>query len=243
MLVIPAIDLIEGQCVRLARGDYSQKTVYGLDPVKVAREFEREGATWLHVVDLDGAKEGLPVNLSVVEEIVRATDLKVEFGGGLRSVESVRMALSFGVERAVVGTRVALDLREAELWFREFGDRILASIDTKEGFVAVHGWEETATLRGVDLAKDLEARGCRRIMSTDIATDGMLSGPNIGWMEELLEAVSIPVIASGGVASLGDIEALATTGCEGVIVGKALYEERFRLRDAIDVSERVARLG
>ena len=233
MLIIPAIDLIEGQCVRLSQGDYDQKVVYGADPVLVAREFEAQGATWLHVVDLDGAKEGSPVNLEVVREIVRSTALKVEYGGGLRSVESVRLAMDCGIERAVVGSKIALDLKEAEKWFREFGDRIMASIDTKDGLVAVHGWEETAEIHGVELASQLQGIGCRRIMTTDIATDGMLRGPNVEWMKEMVDSVDISVIASGGVANLDDLKALIATGCEGAIVGKALYERRFSLSEAL----------
>ncbi len=229
MLVIPAIDLIEGQCVRLSQGDYSQKTVYGLDPVEVARNFERDGATWIHIVDLDGAKEGSPVNLSVVEEVASSTRLRIQYGGGLRSDESVRRALRAGAERAVVGTRIAEDLREAAKWFREFGDSLIASVDTKEGFVAVHGWQETQGVRGVELAKQLMEIGCRRVMTTDIATDGMLSGPNLESMKEFVDHLDIPVIASGGVTTLEDLQKLRTIGCESAIVGKALYEGRFDL--------------
>lgn len=229
MVIIPAIDLIEGQVVRLSQGDYAQKTVYGRDPVEVAREFEMAGAKWLHVVDLDGAKEGRPVNLEVVRDIAKSTNLKIEYGGGLRSVESVRTALSIGVERAVVGSRIALDLREATYWFREFGDHILASIDTKKGKVALHGWEETSDLDGLELAQSMEKAGCKRIMSTDIATDGMLEGPNVDWIETLVKSLDIPVIASGGVAGEADLEALTESACEGVIVGKAFYEGKLPL--------------
>lgn len=233
MLVIPAIDLIEGQCVRLSQGDYGQKTVYSLDPVEVAREFARQGATWIHVVDLDGAKVGSPVNLSVAEEIIRGTGLKVQYGGGLRSTDSVRRALDSGAERVVVGTRIAEDLREAEKWFKDFGHALVASIDTKGGFVAVHGWTKTESVRGVDLAASLAERGCQRIMTTDIATDGMLTGPNFGEMKAFLETVSIPVIASGGVSEVADLHALRDLGCEAAIVGKALYEGRFELSQSL----------
>lgn len=233
MLVIPAIDLIEGQCVRLTQGDYGQKTVYGLDPVEVARGFEKDGATWIHIVDLDGAKEGSPVNLSVVEEISAKTDLRIQFGGGLRSDEAVRRSIRAGAERAIVGTRIAEDLREAAKWFKEFGDSLIASVDTKDGFVAVHGWQETQSVKGVELALQLQEIGCRRVLTTDIATDGMLAGPNLASMREFVESLEIPVIASGGVSDVDDLRKLREIGCESAIVGKALYEGRFGLVESL----------
>lgn len=236
MLILPAIDLIGGRTVRLTQGDYARVTDYDLDPVEVAKGFEREGATWLHVVDLDGAKAGAPVNLDVVRRIHAATGLQIEFGGGLRDLASVQSALSAGVARAVVGSRLAQDLDFARQAFDRFGERLVAGIDTRDGMVATHGWLETGSLGGVDLARRLVELGCRRIITTDIATDGAFTGPNLAWLTEMASAVPVPVIASGGVATLADFEALQALpapGVEGVIVGKALYEERFTLSEAL----------
>jgi phosphoribosylformimino-5-aminoimidazole carboxamide ribotide isomerase len=241
LLIIPAIDLIDGRTVRLTQGDYAQKTDYGLEPADVARDFEQQGAEWLHVVDLDGAKSGQPVNLRVLESIANATSLKIEFGGGVRTAAAVRSALSAGASRVVMGSKLAKDLAFAATVFAEFGERIVAGIDTREGNVAVSGWTETSEARGIDLAGALVDSGCRRIIWTDIARDGGLTGPNLTGLRLMISAVCVPVIASGGVGTLADILALTEMrpAVEGVIVGKALYEGRFTLRDAIAATRSV----
>lgn len=236
MLIIPAIDLIDGRTVRLTQGDYARETDYGLDPVAVAKSFEADGAEWLHVVDLDGAKAGHPVNLPVLQRIAFETSLKIEFGGGLRDFVSIDAALAMGAERVVLGSRLAQDFAFAEELFRRFGDQVVGGIDARDGMVAVEGWTETGTVSGTDLAVKLVGLGCRRIITTDIARDGSLVGPNLDWLVTMLAAVDVPVIASGGVSALSDLNllrGLPAPGVEAVIVGKALYEGRFRLAEAI----------
>ena len=236
MLILPAIDLIGGRTVRLVEGDYDRKTDYDLDPVAVAKGFEAEGAEWLHVVDLDGAKVGHPVNLDILRRIAEETHLKIEFGGGLRDFDSIDLALRAGATRVVLGSKIAKDLGFAAKSFATYGEQVVAGIDTRDGKVAVHGWLETGQDRGTDLAQRLEEMGCKRVITTDISRDGALIGPNLTSLTEMIEAVSIPVIASGGVSVLKDLEdlkGLAAPGIEGVIVGKALYEGRFTLAEAL----------
>ena len=236
MLIIPAIDLIDGRCVRLFQGDYDRKTEYSGDPVDVAKSFAEEGATWLHVVDLDGAKAGHPVNLDTVRRIADAGVLQVELGGGLRDDVSVKAAFDSGVSRVVVGSAAISDEAFATRCF-EMGDKAVLGIDTKDGYVAVHGWTSTSKLTGMDLARRMISLGCCRVIYTDIATDGAFTGPNIPALKEMM-SLGVPVIASGGVSGVEDIVKLAGLGPEGVIVGRALYEGRLTVRDAISASGR-----
>ncbi len=233
MLILPAIDLIDGQCVRLYQGDYNQKKIYNADPVEVARDFEAQGATWLHVVDLDAAKSGVPENTSAITEILAKTSLQLEVGGGVRSLESAKALLDLGVKRVIIGTKLAQDPEMARALFQTFGDRVVAGIDTRDGMVATHGWQSDSGLDGLTFAKTLAGLGCQRVIVTDIATDGALQGPNLPMMAQWCRSLSIPVIASGGVSSLADLVALQANGTEGVIVGKALYENRFTVAEAI----------
>ncbi|MGV3617079.1 MAG: 1-(5-phosphoribosyl)-5-[(5-phosphoribosylamino)methylideneamino]imidazole-4-carboxamide isomerase [Fimbriimonas sp.] len=236
MLIIPAIDLRGGRCVRLTQGDYGRETVYDLDPVEVALGFGREGAEIVHVVDLDGAKSGAPENLEIVARIVREGGLPVEFGGGVRSLETARRLLDLGVARVVVGSKLVQDAELSARFFSELGDRVVAGIDAREGKVATIGWTETSGVSAVELAQRVEAAGCRRIILTDIARDGALRGPNVDLLREVVGAVSIPVIASGGVSVVEDLRVLREAfpaGVEGVIVGKAIYEDRFTVAEAV----------
>lgn len=237
MLILPAIDLIDKKCVRLTQGDYNRRTDYGLDPIEVAKQFADEGAEWLHVVDLDGAKAGQPINLDVIEAITSQGILKVEMGGGIRDDESVRNALEAGVSRVVIGTALIRDPDWAASLFSSLGERIVAGIDTRDGKVAVHGWLETGETDGTELARKFVQIGCRRIITTDIATDGAFTGPNMEMLRGMVEATGIPVIASGGVASLDDLRLIRDDlpQIEGVIVGKALYEGRFTVAQAVEV--------
>lgn len=231
MFVIPAIDMLGGECVRLTEGDYDQKTVYHRDPADAAKQFADSGAEWLHMVDLDGAKEGKPVNHEVVARVIAQTKLKVQVGGGVRTVLDVKMYRELGVGRVVMGSRLAEDLEMAEALFHQFGDEVVAGIDTKNGFVALHGWTSTSDVRGTDLARSLERLGCRRVIFTDVAKDGTFAGPNLAATREMVEATGMKVIGSGGVATVADVVAMRETGAEAVIVGKALYEGRFTFSD------------
>lgn len=227
MLILPAIDLADGAVVRLVQGDFRKKTVYSEDPVAVAKELEGAGAPMLHVVDLDGARMGAPQNVEVLLRIVRAVQIPVQFGGGIRSVHLAKMVLALGVQRVVLGsvlTRVETTVRH---FFATLGDRCVAGVDAREGKVAVHGWQDTTELEAVDFCKRLEEFGCPRIIFTDISRDGMLSGPNLKALELLCQSVSVPVIASGGTSGPEDLRnlvPLSKVGLEGVIVGRALYE-------------------
>ena len=233
MLVIPAIDLLGGRCVRLTQGDYSRETDYGTDPVEVAAGFEREGAHYLHIVDLEGAKAGIPLNLDTLSRIRARTRMSIQFGGGVRSADTLRKVLGLGVDRVVVGTRLVNDPDAAGQLFEEFGESVVAGIDARDGVVAVHGWTESGGVRAVEFAVQLQQRGCRRVVFTDIARDGTLEGPNLPALREMVDALSIPVVASGGVSRLDDLGPIRDQGAEAVIVGKALYEGRFSLTDAL----------
>jgi len=234
--IIPAIDIRGGKCVRLLQGDYARETVFGEDPVEMARRWEGEGASRLHVVDLDAARSGEPVNLEIVRRIAAALSIPVQMGGGVRHRDAVVRVLDAGVQRAIVGTTSAADPDIARALFGEFGDRLILGLDARDGKVAVSGWEQTTSWDAVDLAREMAAAGARRLIYTDISTDGMGTGPSLESTRRLAEALEIPVIASGGVGAPEHVLAVAeleTSGVEGVIVGKALYTNAVRLSDTI----------
>ncbi len=236
MLIIPAIDLIGGKCVRLIQGDFDRETAYDLDPVDVARQFSDEGAEWLHVVDLDGAKGGSPENLEMLSRIAAASPAKIEFGGGLRSWEAIGRALGAGAARVVLGSVLLHDPELARRSFAELGDQIVAGIDCRNGKVATNGWLEDSDAEAAALAAEMASAGARRIILTDIARDGTLLGPNIGLLRDVAQAVRIPIVQSGGIGGPDDIRKLASLAeeaPEGVIVGKAIYEGRLSVREAI----------
>ena len=237
----PAIDLRGGRCVRLLQGDYDRETVFGDDPVEMARLFTAGGARRLHIVDLDGAKAGTPVQAELVGRMVAAAGVPCQLGGGIRSVETARAYVAAGVDRLVVGS-VAIENPAllAEL-ARAFPGRIVLGIDARDGKVAVRGWLETSPLGAIDVAKRHEQLPLAGIVYTDIAKDGMMSGPNIPALAEMVRAVRLPVIASGGVSNAGDIRETATAGAAGCIVGRALYEGSLTLAAAADAAgERAA---
>lgn len=236
MDVIPAIDLLEGRCVRLYQGDYSRSQVFNEDPVAVARQWVEQGATRLHLVDLDGARAGEPRNLEAIEAIAKAVSVPVQVGGGLRNYSSVGNILALGVERAILGT-VAVENPDlvAELC-QEFPGQIAVGIDARNGKVATRGWLETSEVLATDLAEKMAQLGVAAIIYTDIHRDGTLTGPNIAALRELASAIEIPIIASGGVSSITDLLsllALEPSGVTGVIVGRALYTGDVSLKDAI----------
>lgn len=239
MLIIPAIDIKDGRCVRLFQGEMDKETIYFDRPIDAAKHWMKEGATFIHVVDLNGAVEGRPVHMREVEAICKETRLSVELGGGLRSVEAVEAALALGVSRVVVGT-AAYDNRELlRALCKQFPGKILVGIDARNGKVAVKGWKETTSLDAVELAKRCQTDGASRIIYTDISRDGTREGVNIEETVKLARSVRIPVIASGGVATLDDIRSLAPLekeGVEGVIVGRALYSGALTLSDARSIT-------
>jgi phosphoribosylformimino-5-aminoimidazole carboxamide ribotide isomerase len=235
--LLPAIDLRAGRCVRLLQGDYDRETVFSDDPAGMARRWVAAGARRLHVVDLDGARSGQPENLPVVREIAAAVRVPVQLGGGLRDRETVAEALAAGVERVILGTALVTgDPAAVDALLSEFGERIVVGVDAREGRVAVQGWTETTGRDSVELARELEARGARRLVYTDITSDGTLTGPNWGGIRRMVEALTIPVIAAGGVSSADDVRRLAELqplGLEGVIIGKALYTGAVRLEELL----------
>lgn len=240
MIILPAIDLRAGRCVRLLQGRAEAETVYSDDPGAMARSFRAAGAAWVHVVDLDGSFSGARVNVEAVQAIV-AAGLKVELGGGIRDEAAVERALSSGVTRVVIGTRAAEDPAFVAAMVRSWGDRIAVGIDARDGLVAVKGWVETTKLHALDLAKKMEDAGVATLIYTDIATDGMLKGPNTAALKAMLAAVRCDIIASGGIARLSHIEALArlaeqSRNLAGVITGKAIYERTLDLGDALRVA-------
>lgn len=224
MYVIPAVDLQGGRCVRLVQGDFARETVYDADPLAPARRWQEAGARWLHVVDLDGARQGRPAQADVAARLAQSLAIPVELGGGLRTVEAVAEVLSAGIGRAIVGTAVALDRELAATMITAFGERLVIGIDAREGMVAIKGWQEVLDLPAVTLARELAELGAARIIYTDIGRDGMLVGANVAAMRQMVEAVAIPVIASGGVTTERDLEELGRSGAEAAIVGKALYD-------------------
>ncbi len=237
MEIIPAIDIRGGKCVRLLQGNYSEETVYGDDPLEMAVKFESEGATRLHVVDLDGARDGAPTNLPIISRIAATLTIPVQTGGGLRERDDIARVLESGVQRCIVGTKAAREPQWAQQMFAEFGDAIILGLDARDGFVAVSGWEESTQLPSAHFAQTMQSFGCARIIFTDIARDGTLAGPNAEALREIAEAVDIPVIASGGVHKTTDIRILKNIpNVEAAIVGKALYEGTATLKQLLAVA-------
>jgi len=233
MLILPAIDLRGGQCVRLRQGDYAQETVFDADPVAVARRWVELGATYLHLVDLDGAREGQPVNGDVIRRIVREAGVPCQLGGGLRRQEHVAEALSWGVERVILGTRALRDPAWCEQLARAYPGKIVLGIDARDGLVATDGWLNVSSRSALELARQCSAWPQAALVYTDISRDGMLEGPNIEATAQLAAAVALPVIASGGVTSLEDVARLARLRLLGCIIGRALYEGRLHLPDVL----------
>jgi len=233
MDVIPAIDLRDGKCVRLIQGRYDRQITYKDDPVEQAREFHADGAAWLHVVDLDGAKEGRPVNTKTISAIAALGLLKVEVGGGIRDEASIRQLLDLGVTRVIIGTKAVDDFEWFSRMAREFRGQIVLGLDARGSKVATHGWIEGSTQDALQFAAQADALPLAAIIYTDIRKDGMLCGPNIKRTKALVEAVKTPVIASGGVKEADDIRKLKPIGVAGVIVGRSLYEGTLTLKDAL----------
>ncbi|MCC7406740.1 MAG: 1-(5-phosphoribosyl)-5-[(5-phosphoribosylamino)methylideneamino]imidazole-4-carboxamide isomerase [Phycisphaeraceae bacterium] len=236
MHLFPSIDLREGKVVRLAQGDYDQQTTYDVDPIEQAKMFEAAGAAWLHLVDLDGARHGKFVHHAVVEAISRETKLRIEVGGGIRTEGAINRLLQAGAFRVILGTAALRNWA----WFESlmgnptYRGRLVLGLDAREGKVAVSGWEEQLATSAVDIAKKVTDWPLAAIIYTDIATDGLLKGPNVAAIRQMAEATYTPVVASGGVGTLDDLRALRGLPIQGVIVGKALYEGRFTVEQALD---------
>ncbi|MEK4883615.1 1-(5-phosphoribosyl)-5-[(5-phosphoribosylamino)methylideneamino]imidazole-4-carboxamide isomerase [Bacillus sp. FSL W8-0223] len=239
--IYPAIDMRGGKCVRLLQGDYDKETVYGDSPFEMAKKFVDQGAAWIHMVDLDGAKNGMRINDRYVLEAAQKLPAKVQVGGGIRSEQDVIHYLENGVDRVIIGSMAVSNPDLVLELVRTYGSKIAVGLDAKDGYVAVHGWLETSQIKAVELGKRLAEGGVETFIFTDIATDGMLSGPNIEAAVELAKATGKQVIASGGVRSLSDLQALKAyenEGVSGAIVGKAIYTGQFSLQEALEEVER-----
>lgn len=240
MLVIPAIDLKDGQCVRLLQGRKDAVTTYSNDPASTARQWESCGAKLLHVVDLDGAFTGSQKNLDAIIKIRKSVSMDIEVGGGIRDLKKIDDLINIGIDRIILGTAVIENPSLLKDACDKYPNRILAGIDAKDGKVAVKGWVEVTGVDAKELAREAEGKGAAGIIYTDISRDGMLTGPNVYAMKEMVEAVNIPVIASGGVSSIEDIKALKEIkGLRGVITGKAIYSGAVDLREAIRIAQTV----
>jgi len=234
MLIIPAIDIKDGRCVRLFQGEMDKETIYFESPLAAAKHWVAEGANFIHIVDLNGAVMGHPVHTREVAAICRETNLKVELGGGLRSVDAVKAALDLGVDRVVIGTAAYTNAQLLRALCEKFSQKIVVGIDARGGKVAVKGWKETTPMDAVELAQRCAADGASRIIYTDISRDGTREGVNVAETRRLAHAVTIPIIASGGVATLDDIRKLLPLekdGVEGVVVGRALYAGAFKFKE------------
>ena len=237
MLIFPAIDLYDKKAVRLFKGDYSQMTVYSDTPLLVARDFEEKGAEYIHMVDLEGAKDGTTPNLSVVKDIVEKTSLRVEIGGGIRSMETIDKYISAGVYRVILGTSAVTDesfLKEA---LAKYGEKIAVGADIKDGYVAIKGWLESSAYLCEDFFRKMQSLGVKTIICTDISKDGLLGGTNTELYRSLSEKFSIEITASGGVSTTEDIKALLDMKLYGAILGKALYTGNLELSEAISLCE------
>lgn len=234
MIIIPAIDIKDGRCVRLRQGRMQEETVYSDEPSQVARRWEEQGAQLLHVVDLDGAVHGTPKNFEVIQRILKAVKVPIQVGGGLRDLESIESCLAAGASRVVLGTTAVLDFNKLREACDRFPERIVVALDSQEGQVAIRGWQEISDQTATELARRIEDLPIAALVVTDIHRDGMLTGPNLTVLKAMVKAVPIPMIASGGIRSLQDIKnLLKIQGLYGVIVGRALYEGYLDLGEAI----------
>ena len=235
MIIIPAVDIKNGKCVRLVQGRIEDETIFSDDPTAMAQKWEQAGAELIHVIDLDGAFEKYPQNIDAIRKIIGTVDIPIQLGGGIRNEQTVQMFVDMGVQRVIIGTEAIRNPDWVQQAATKFPDRIVVGIDARDGYVAIEGWTETTRVLAVDLARRFEDCGVAAINFTDIHRDGMQTGPNIEETRRLAEAISIPVVASGGVATIADIQnllPLETVGVNGVITGKALYSGTLDFQEA-----------
>lgn len=237
MRIYPAIDIKDGNCVRLLQGRFSDVTVYGDNPAEMAKKWESLGGEFIHVVDLDGALKGHGVNAEIIKEICKSVDVPVQTGGGIRTMEDIKAKLDCGINRVIIGTKAVQDAEFVKRAVDTYKEKIVIGIDAHDGYVAISGWEEVSEFKAVDFAKKMTDIGVQTIVYTDIATDGTEKGSNVSAMSEMAKSVNADIIASGGIGNIDHIKALAPTGVEGVIVGRALYTENVDLREAIKIGK------
>ena len=233
MIIYPAIDIKDGKCVRLRQGNFNDVTVFGENPAEIAKSYEENGAEFIHVVDLDGARSGEYINFQTIKSITESVSVPVQVGGGIRSLAVIEEYIKIGVSRLILGTAAVNNREFVTEAILKYGDKIAIGIDAKDGFVAIDGWETLSEKTAVSFAKEMEKIGAKTIIYTDISTDGMLMGPNVAAMDEMAESVSCDIIASGGVSTTNDVRALCKTKVSGAIIGKALYMGNIDLKEAI----------
>ena len=240
MRIIPAIDIIEGKCVRLTQGDYDQKTVYNEDPLEVAKEFEDHGINYLHLVDLDGAKSSRIVNYKVLERLATKTNLQIDFGGGIKTDQDINIAFESGAHQITGGSIAVKDKDLFLKWLDHYGpDKIILGADSRDGYISTDGWLKSSELSLLDFVQGYVNRGIKRVISTDISRDGMLQGPATALYQNMISAVpDLKLIASGGISHIDELPELARIGCEGVIIGKAIYEGRISLKQLVNFSSK-----
>ena len=236
MIIFPAIDILNGQCVRLIQGDYNKEKVYSNSPIHMAKKWEEKGAEYIHIVDLDGAKTGRSINQEIILEIAKTVQVPIQVGGGIRSIETIKDYLENGVSRVIIGTAAINNPDFLQEAVDKFQEKIAVSIDARGGYVATDGWTDTSDVKALDLVKKLENVGVKTIVYTDIAKDGMLQGPNLEEQKAMNEATTINVIASGGVTTKEDVENLRALNLYGVIIGKALYDGKLTLESILEES-------
>ena len=239
MQLYPAIDLKDGCCVRLKQGEFKEVTVYSREPYKVAEYFEESNASFIHLVDLDGALKGHSVNEETIKKIVNSVSIPCELGGGIRSLEDIERVLSYGIHRVIIGTKAVSNPEFVKEAIKRFGpDKIVVGVDAKNGMVAVEGWEQVSDKTAVALCSAMKEIGVQSIVYTDISKDGMLSGPNVEMTKKLTDETGLNIIASGGVSSMEDLRHLSEAGIKGAIIGKAIYEKRVNIAEAVSEFER-----
>lgn len=237
MNIFPAIDLYDGKAVRLLKGDYQKMTVYGENPLEIARDFENSGAEFLHVVDLEGAKTGDTPNLAAIERIVKNTSLFTEVGGGIRTLETVEKYVNIGVKRIILGTAAVNNEKFLISAVKKYGEKIAVGIDIKDGFVAIKGWTDLSKFTPFEFCAKMQDIGVKTVICTDVSRDGAMQGTNIDLYKEMSEKFDINIIASGGVSSIDDIKRLKSLGIYGAIIGKAYYTKAISLAEAIEVAK------
>jgi phosphoribosylformimino-5-aminoimidazole carboxamide ribotide isomerase len=236
MLIFPAIDLKDQKVVRLQKGDFTSVTIYNNQPIVIAKSFEKAGARWLHIIDLDGAETGMKKNQKIIQQIKNETKLKIQTGGGIRNQETIEVLLNSGVDRVILGTMVTKNIQILPSLIQKYGNKIVVSVDSLKGKVTDQGWQNQTQYETIDFCKQLEEYGLKTIVYTDISKDGMMSGPNFEDYKEIKEQTNLDIIASGGVTTIDDVKKLHSMNLYGVIIGKALYEESISLKEAIACS-------
>lgn len=237
MLILPAIDLYQGQAVRLLRGDYENMTFYDKEPLNTAEKFEASGAKWLHIVDLEGAKDGTTANLDTIIKIIKSCKLNCEVGGGVRNMQVIERYINAGVKRVILGTAAVTEKNFVENAVKNFAEKIAVGVDIKDGFAAIKGWQEKSQLEAINFCEKMQNIGVKTIICTDISKDGAMKGTNFDLYKTLKEKLQINIIASGGVSSLEDVKKLAKLNLYGAIIGRAYYTGAVSIKEAIEAAE------